>query len=45
MEHAEWVNLQIMERFMKENIEFAFPTQTIELAQNELKAESETDSK
>jgi MscS family membrane protein len=45
MEHAEWVNLQIMERFRAEDIEFAFPTQTIELSQNELKTELENDSK
>jgi MscS family membrane protein len=32
MEHAHWVNLQIMERFNAEGIEFAFPTQTLHLA-------------
>jgi len=31
-EHAHWVNLQIKERFNAEGIEFAFPTQTIHLA-------------
>jgi len=31
-EHAHWVNLQIKERFNVEGIEFAFPTQTIHLA-------------
>jgi small-conductance mechanosensitive channel len=33
MEHAEWVNLQIKERFNEAGIEFAFPTQTIKIAQ------------
>ena len=31
-EHAHWINLQIKERFNAEGIEFAFPTQTIHLA-------------
>lgn len=31
-EHAHWINLQIKERFNAEAIEFAFPTQTIHLA-------------
>ncbi|GGA67252.1 hypothetical protein GCM10011369_06140 [Neiella marina] len=30
--HAQWVNMQIMERFAAEKIEFAFPTQTLYLA-------------
>ena len=33
-EHAHWINLQIKERFNAEGIEFAFPTQTIHLADN-----------
>lgn len=32
MEHAHWINVQIMERFKAEGIEFAFPTQTLHLA-------------
>jgi MscS family membrane protein len=32
LEHATWVNLQIMERFNTEGIDFAFPTQTLHLA-------------
>jgi MscS family membrane protein len=31
-EHAHWINIQIKERFNAEGIEFAFPTQTIHLA-------------
>jgi MscS family membrane protein len=31
LEHATWLNLQIIERFNAEEIEFAFPTQTIDL--------------
>ncbi|MBK1619054.1 hypothetical protein CKO42_11550 [Lamprobacter modestohalophilus] len=30
LEHATWVNLQLIERFNAEGIEFAFPTQTID---------------
>ncbi len=30
--HARWINLQIMERFRAEGIDFAFPTQTLHLA-------------
>jgi MscS family membrane protein len=32
LEHARWINLQIMERFNAEGIDFAFPTQTLYLA-------------
>ena len=32
LEHARWVNIQIMERFKAEGIDFAFPTQTLHLA-------------
>jgi MscS family membrane protein len=32
LEHSHWVNLQIMERFRKEGIDFAFPTQTLHVA-------------
>jgi len=32
LEHAHWVNVQIMERFNAEGIDFAFPTQTLHLA-------------
>jgi MscS family membrane protein len=32
LEHATWLNLQIMERFNAEGIDFAFPTQTLHLA-------------
>lgn len=35
LEHAHWVNLQIMERFRAEGINFAFPTQTVHLAGDE----------
>lgn len=35
MEHAHWVNLQIKERFNGEAIDFAFPTQTVHLADDE----------
>lgn len=35
LEHAHWVNLQIMERFNVEGINFAFPTQTVHLAGDE----------
>ena len=46
MEHAHWVNLQIMERFREEGIEFAFPTQTVHLTQHELpEAEQDGDSR
>lgn len=31
LEHATWVNLQILERFAAEGIDIAFPTQTVEL--------------
>jgi len=30
--HAHWINVQIMERFKAEGIDFAFPTQTLHLA-------------
>ena len=30
--HAHWINVQIMERFNAEGIDFAFPTQTLHLA-------------
>ncbi len=32
LEHANWVNVQIMERFAAEGIDFAFPTQTLHLS-------------
>jgi len=32
LEHARWVNIQIMELFNVEGIDFAFPTQTLHLA-------------
>ncbi|MBN1798502.1 MAG: mechanosensitive ion channel family protein [Spirochaetales bacterium] len=32
MKHAEYVNLEILKRFNKAGIDFAFPTQTVELA-------------
>jgi MscS family membrane protein len=32
LEHATWVNIQIMERYKAEGIDFAFPTQTLHLA-------------
>ena len=35
LEHATWVNIQIMERFKAEGIDFAFPTQTLHLAGDE----------
>jgi small-conductance mechanosensitive channel len=35
LEHAHWVNVQIMERFNAEGIDFAFPTQTLHLAGDE----------
>jgi MscS family membrane protein len=35
LEHATWVNMQIMERFNAEGIDFAFPTQTLHIAGDE----------
>jgi MscS family membrane protein len=35
MEFSEWVNMEILKRFNKEKIEFAFPTQTMYLANDE----------
>ena len=32
LEHARWINIQIMERFNGEGIDFAFPTQTLHVA-------------
>jgi MscS family membrane protein len=32
LEHANWINIQIMERFNAEGIDFAFPTQTLHMA-------------
>ncbi len=32
LRHATWINVQIMERFNAEGIDFAFPTQTLHLA-------------
>jgi MscS family membrane protein len=32
LEHATWINTQIIERFNAEGIDFAFPTQTLHLA-------------
>lgn len=38
LEHANWINLQIMERFNAEDIDFAFPTQTLHLAGDDKRA-------
>jgi MscS family membrane protein len=35
LEHAHWINIQIMERFNAEGIDFAFPTQTLHMAGDE----------
>jgi MscS family membrane protein len=35
LEHATWINVQIMERFNSEGIDFAFPTQTLHLASDD----------
>jgi MscS family membrane protein len=35
LDHATWVNTQIVERFNAEGIDFAFPTQTLHLAGDE----------
>jgi MscS family membrane protein len=35
MAHCEYVNLEILKRFNKAGIEFAFPTQTVYLAGDE----------
>ncbi len=35
VEHAHWINMQIVERFNAEGIDFAFPTQTLHLAGDE----------
>ena len=32
LEHAHWINIQIMERFNAEGIDFAFPSQTLYMA-------------
>ncbi len=32
LEHAQWINMEIMERFNAEGIDFAFPTQTLHMA-------------
>ena len=32
LQHATWINMQIMERFNAEGIDFAFPTRTLHLA-------------
>jgi MscS family membrane protein len=32
LEHAQWINIQLMERFNAEGIDFAFPSQTLHLA-------------
>ena len=37
MEFSERVNLEILERFNKAGIEFAFPTQTIHVSENNTK--------
>jgi MscS family membrane protein len=34
-EHSTWVNLQVMERFTAEGIEFAFPSRTVYLASDD----------
>jgi MscS family membrane protein len=38
LEHAQWVTLQIMERFNAKGIDFAFPTQTLHLAGDDKRA-------
>jgi MscS family membrane protein len=35
LEHATWINMHIMERFNAEEIDFAFPTQTLHMAGDE----------
>ena len=35
LEHATWINMQIIERFNAEGIDFAFPTQTLHLASDD----------
>ncbi len=35
LDHATWVNTQIVKRFKAEGIDFAFPTQTLHLAGDE----------
>jgi len=35
LEHATWINEQILERFNAEGIDFAFPTQTLHMAGDE----------
>jgi MscS family membrane protein len=35
LQHATWINMQIMERFEAEGIDFAFPTQTLHLESND----------
>ena len=42
MKFSEWVNIEILRRFNEAGIEFAFPTQTIQLNQNSSVQESET---
>jgi small-conductance mechanosensitive channel len=42
MKFSEWVNIEILRRFNEAGIEFAFPTQTIQLNQNSSVEESET---
>ena len=37
MEHANWVNMQIMERFNAEGVDFAPPTQRLHIAGDELR--------
>jgi MscS family membrane protein len=37
MAFSQWVNLEIIKRFNKAGIEFAFPTQTIHMAEDEIK--------
>ncbi|MBM9519249.1 mechanosensitive ion channel [Desulforhopalus vacuolatus] len=37
LEHSTWVNLQIMERFNAAGIEFAFPTQTLHMVDDDKK--------
>ena len=38
LEHTTWINLQIVERFNAEGIDFAFPTQTVHLAGDDKRA-------
>ena len=45
MKFSEWVNIEILRRFNEAGIEFAFPTQTIQLNKNSLVEESDKQTK